>query len=92
MRDHGVSLRLRAVQVIDLKPMEEYSPFGAEDGFSIDAAPETISGFEIEDAIPNTRAEEAPAPAPVKKASKKSSPPPKETDDGLADIMADWND
>jgi len=94
MRDHGVSLRLRAIQVIDLKPMEDYSPFGAEDGFSIDEAPESVFGFEIDDTpadvavAPDTRSEEAPEP--VKKVTKKTAPPPKETDDGLGDILSDW--
>ena len=92
MRDHGVSLRLRAIQVIDLKPMEDYSPFGAEEGFSIDEAPTMISGFEIDDTpadvdvAPDTRSEEAPEP--VKKATKKA-PPPTDGDD-LGDILSDW--
>ena len=92
MRDHGVSLRLRAIQVIDLKPMEDYSPFGAEEGFSVDEAPTMISGFEIDDTpadvdvAPDTRSEEAPEP--VKKATKKA-PPPTDGDD-LGDILSDW--
>ena len=92
MRDHGVSMRLRAIQVIDLKPMEDYSPFGTEEGFSVDEAPTMISGFEIDDTpadvdvAPDTRSEEAPEP--VKKATKKA-PPPTDGDD-LGDILSDW--
>jgi len=33
MRDAGVSLRLRAVQVIEHKPLEQASPFAAMEGF-----------------------------------------------------------
>ena len=34
MREAGVSLRLRAVQVVQYKEMEEANPFGAVDGFT----------------------------------------------------------
>lgn len=35
MMGTGVSLRLRAVQVIDLKPMEEQSPFDVVEGLKL---------------------------------------------------------
>lgn len=49
MRDHGVSLRLRAVQVLKLAEREDYSPFGSEEGFSVEEASTIISGFEVDE-------------------------------------------
>jgi hypothetical protein len=100
MREAGVSLRLRAVQVIKYVPMEAASPFGAvEGGFQFSAED---NPFEVA---------EAPAPAPAevvtdelfgddepakveepKKVVKKKAPAPKASDDALADIVADWDD
>jgi len=74
----GVSLRLRAVQVIDLKPMEEQSPFSAVEGF--EATPK-------DDDNPFEEVEEP------KKTTKKSAPTaPKEGSDDLSSIVDDWDD
>jgi len=53
MREAGVSLRLRAVQVVDYKEMEEENPFSATDGYT---AP---------DANPFAAAAPKAAPAPA---------------------------
>ena len=38
MREAGVSMRLRAVQVVEYKEMEQQNPFGAVDGFTANDA------------------------------------------------------
>ncbi len=76
----GVSLRLDAVQVIDLKPMEEQSPFGAMKGFE-DSPKEDDNPFED-----TTVAE-------PKKAVKKAAPAtPEKGSDDLSSIIDDWDD
>ena len=100
MREAGVSLRLRAVQVIKYVPMEAASPFGAVEGgfqFSAEENP-----FEIAEAPAKAPAEAVTdelfgddEPAKVeepKKVVKKKAPAPKASDDALADIVADWDD
>ena len=78
MMGTGVSLRLRAVQVIDLKPMEEQSPFGAVEGFEVSPK---------EDDNPFDAVEEP------KKTIKKAAPAkPKEGSDDLSSIVDDWDD
>lgn len=84
MRDNGVSLRLRAVQVIDLKPMKEDNPFTAVEGFDANA----VSGVE---ANPFEEEAEAPVEEP-KKVSKKPAPAPKEGADDLASLVDNWDD
>ena len=98
MRDAGVSLRLRAVQVIKYVPMEAASPFAAVEG-----------GFELGSDNPFEVVTAAPVATPVvsddlfgddeatkvkepKKVVKKTAPAPKASDDVLADIVADWDD
>ena len=78
MRDNGVSLRLRAVQVIDLKPMQDDSPFT------------TVEGFEAT-ASDNPFEEDAPIQEP-KKVVKKVTPEPKKGGDDLASIVDNWDD
>jgi hypothetical protein len=100
MREAGVSLRLRTVQVIKYVPMEAASPFGAVEGgfqFSAEENP-----FEIAEAPAKAPAEAVTdelfgddEPAKVeepKKVVKKKAPAPKASDDALADIVADWDD
>jgi hypothetical protein len=91
MRDNGVSLRLRSVQVISYKPQETYSPFDVEEGFTFEDAP-VVTGFE-ETAVP------APAPAdlddvfdaePTVKTAKANTPTPKE--ESLDDLVEGWDD
>ena len=74
----GVSLRLRAVQVIELKPMEEQSPFGAVEGF--EASPK-------EDDNPFADVEE-----PKKAVKKAAAPAPDKGSDDLSSIIDDWDD
>ena len=82
----GVSLRLKAVQVIDLKPVvEPESPFGAVDGFD-------SSAHEVEDENPFAESEAAPVEEPKKKVAKKSSPAPAQGSDDLGSIIDDWDD
>ena len=78
MRDNGVSLRLRAVQVIDLKPMQDDSPFTAVEGFEATASE-------------NPFEEDAPVQEP-KKVVKKVTPEPKKGGDDLASIVDNWDD
>ena len=78
MRDNGVSLRLRAVQVIDLKPMQDDSPFTAVEGFEATASD-------------NPFEEDAPIQEP-KKVVKKVTPEPKKGGDDLASIVDNWDD
>lgn len=98
MREAGVSLRLRAVQVIKYVPMEAASPFGTVEGgfqFSSEDNP-----FEVaEPAAPaevvtdELFGDDEPAKvAEPKKVVKKKAPAPKASDDALADIVADWDD
>jgi len=76
----GVSLRLDAVQVIDLKPMEEQSPFGAVEGFE-DSPKEDDNPFE------DVTVDEP------KKAVKKTAPAaPEKGSDDLSSIIDDWDD
>jgi len=76
----GVSLRLDAVQVIDLKPMEEQSPFGAVEGFE-DSPKEDDNPFE------DVTVDEP------KKAVKKAAPAaPEKGSDDLSSIIDDWDD
>ena len=91
MRDHGVSLRLRAIQVIDLKPMEDYSPFGAEEGFSVDEAPTMISGFEIDEtpAAPAVVDDAFEDEAPKVRATKK---PPVVEEAKLDSLVSEWGE
>ena len=93
MREAGISLRLKAVQVIKYVPMETSSPFGAvEGGFEFKA--EDDNPFEVVEAKPAANVIEGEfgdTPEP-KKVSKKATPKPKKTDADLASIVDDWDD
>jgi len=104
----GVSLRLKAVQVITYKPMENTSPFGVvEGGFTAEAS-EDVSPFG-EVAVAVAVAPPAPPAAVVAdgddwgddtadtavaepKKVVKKSAPAKVAKDELADVLADWDD
>ena len=97
----GVSIRLRAVQVIKYVPMEAASPFAAVDGFEHDSsnpftevAPTVeapSASVEVDDDIfGDDTSEEAPVKQP-KKTAKKKSVAPKEEDKELASIVDDWD-
>ena len=107
MRDAGVSVRLRAVQVIKYLPMEAASPFGVvADGFEMDSDNpfETVTANV---ASAQVNADQKPAvvsddlfgddtaeEAPVeqpKKTAKKKSVAPKQEDKDLASIVDNWD-
>jgi len=97
---HGVSLRLRAIQVIDLAPEMERNPFSKVEGFTASDNPFTakpveevaegsddIFGEEAEE----EEAEEEKVEEPVVRKKAKSSKPAEEKED-LAAIIDDWDD
>jgi hypothetical protein len=84
MREAGVSLRLRAVQVLELKEMKEESPFNSVDGFEFKGEDSPF------DATPK-EVDKSPVEEP-KKVSKKSAPAPKDVDDDLSAIVDNWDD
>ena len=96
----GVSLRLKAVQVIKYVPMDQANPFGVVEG-----------GFVLEDNNPFAAAAPAPAKsnnvleaapadddvldeeeAPVKRTAKKAAEPAPSGDGDLASILSTWDD
>jgi len=97
MRDNGVSLRLKAVQVIKYQePQSAGSPFGVVDGFELEvddnpfavqdapkAAVEAVSDEIFED--------EPKKVSEPKKVVKKAAPAPKDDAD-LASIVDEWDD
>jgi hypothetical protein len=101
MREAGVSLRLRAVQVIKYVPMEAASPFSAVEGgfqFSAEENPfevvaPTAPAAPTEAVTDDLFGDDEPAQVEEpKKVVKKKAPAPKASDDALADIVADWDD
>ena len=93
MREAGISLRLKAVQVIKYVPMETSSPFGAVDG-GFEFKAEDDNPFEVVEAKPTTNVIEGEfgdTPEP-KKVSKKTKPEPKKSDADIAAIVDDWDD
>lgn len=92
MREAGISLRLKAVQVIKYVPMEASSPFEAvEGGFTFDKEDNPFEVVETKSVDNVIEAEFGDAPEP-KKVSKKATPKPKKTDADLASIVDDWDD
>ena len=99
MREAGVSLRLRAVQVLELKEMKEESPFASVDGFQFskeDNPFDSVDGFQFsgEDnpfESASKEAEKSPVEEP-KKVNKKSTPTAKDVDDDLSAIVDNWDD
>ena len=103
----GVSLRLRAVQVLTYKPLEAASPFEATDGDFDTGSPfgEGTSGFDsTEEAPANLFVEEpevaevaevaevvVPIETPKKKVKSKTAPAPKDEVD-LSALVANWDD
>jgi len=99
MREAGVSLRLRAVQVIKYVPMEATSPFAAVEGgfqFSTEENPfEVVATAPVETPVVSDELFGDDEPTRVKepkKVVKKTAPAPKASDDALASIVADWDD
>ena len=79
----GVSLRLRAVQVIKYAPLEAFSPFGATEGFEASEDNPFVSGAKGES---NGEIKEP------EKVTKKSTVVPKSKDTDLDAIVDDWDD
>jgi hypothetical protein len=99
MRDHGVSLRLKGVQVVKYVPMQKANPFGSVEGFTVGGAdnPFTpVAGVTVEEMEETTadvfgeEVAEVEAP-PKKKAKKKETPKPKDDDD-LSSLIDAWDD
>jgi len=94
MREAGISLRLKAVQVIKYVPMEAASPFSAvEGGFEFSSEDNPFEVVQAPSATNVIEAEfgEEKAPEP-KKVSKKTTPKPKKSDADLASVIDDWDD
>ena len=94
MREAGISLRLKAVQVIKYVPMEASSPFSAVEGgfeFSSEDNP-----FEVVETKPATNVIEGAfteeKTSEPTKVSKKATPKPKKSDADIAAIVDDWDD
>jgi hypothetical protein len=98
MREAGVSLRLRGVQVTKYIPLQTASPFEVVDGFTSSddddmftdvtvSAPVTVEEVEVEEA----EEVEAPVEEPKKKVVKQKSPAPKDEAD-LSAIVDGWDD
>tara|TARA_R110002072_G_scaffold39730_2_gene113651 strand:- start:358 stop:1080 length:723 start_codon:yes stop_codon:yes gene_type:complete len=104
MRDHGVSLRLKAVQVIKYVEMQKSNPFGAVEGFTMGGddnpfAPvaAAVSQESMEETTADVFGEDEPAPTepeptPKKVVKKKAAPTPKAKDEDLSSIIDDWDD
>lgn len=90
MRDAGVSLRLRAVQVTKYVPLQVASPFDEVDGFDSDEGESDESPFFDLEADSGTELEEV-IEEPKKKAAKVKSAAPKEKED-LSDLVDAWDD
>jgi len=98
MSSSGVSLRLRGVQVIDYAPLQSFSPFEAEKGFTSAPAGENKTAEdmfgiveeeeEVVEAVEAVEAVEEAVKEPVKRASKKEKPATVSPD--MASIIDDW--
>ena len=97
MRDAGVSIRLRAVQVTKYLPLEAASPFSAVDGFELE---EDGNPFETAPVVKKSAPEVSDeifedTPAPVKEPTKvvksKKAVASKEADKDLASIVEEWD-
>ena len=86
MREAGVSLRLRAVQVLELKEMKEESPFNSVDGFEFKGENNPFDKKSV------AKPTETPVAEP-KKVTKKSTPTSKNVVDAdLSAIVDTWDD
>lgn len=96
---HGVSLRLRAIQVIDLAPAMERNPFSKVEGFTASDNPFTAKPVEevtedSDDIFGSETAEkeeEEEVEEPVIRKTTKASKPAEEEED-LAAIVDNWDD
>ena len=90
MSSSGVSLRIRAVQVVSLVEKKPHSPFAmVDDGWSLEDEDDPSTVFlSTADTAP-VEEDEAPAPKKVSKKAEGAAPPP---DEDLASIVDDWDD
>ena len=88
MSNSGVSLRLRAVQVVSLAEMAEANPFGEVDGYS--AKTEDDNPFGESEDVPVAEVEDVPAPKTRR--SKKKAPAKKDDANELDDILNQFAD
>ena len=100
MREAGVSLRLRAVQVIKYVAMEERNPFGAVEGYvhSPDDNPfkpepliEEAFVEEAEEAPVEQVVEKAPPLKVVKSKAASKAKPKADIDEGFSNIIDNWD-
>ena len=97
MRDNGVSLRLKAVQVTKYQePMSAASPFGIVDGFELEVdenpfAVQDTPKAVVEAASDDLFEDEPKKVSEPKKVVKKAAPAPKDDAD-LASIVDEWDD
>jgi len=96
MREQGVSLRLRAVQVIKYVPMEAASPFDVVDGFTSDddnpfAELEAVVEVAVVEEVELSVEEEA-IEEPKKKTAKVKTAPAPVDKEGLSDLIDGWDD
>lgn len=102
MRDHGVSLRLKAVQVVQYAEAQANNPFGEVEGFDQDEGSDNPFATKV-DAVAKTK--ELPddgsddlfgddEPIVPKKVVKKKAPPKVENADAsdLQDLVSGWDD
>lgn len=90
MSSSGVSLRIRAVQVVSLVEKKPHSPFAmVDDGWSLEDEDDPSTVFlSTADTAP-VEEDEVPAPKKVSKKAEGAAPPP---DEDLASIVDDWDD
>ena len=89
MSSHGVSLRVKAVQVLELAEKKQYSPFEPQDGFSVE---EDDASAVFEDVIDSAPVEADEIPEPKKVAKKKEVAAPSNEEGDLAALVDDWDD
>lgn len=103
MATNGVSLRIKAVQVITLVEKKQHSPFGVQDGYSSDSAPvseQDLFGLEmkgpdtpvIEDDSWVVVGADDSIPEPQKVAKKKEVAAPSSVEADLSSIVDGWDD
>ena len=88
MSSHGVSLRIKAVQVLSVAEKKQYSPFETQDGFSVE---EDDASSVFEDVIDTAPVEADEIPSPKKVTKKKEVTAPSSGDD-LEAIVGDLFD
>ena len=90
MSSHGVSLRIKAVQVLKVAERKAHSPFEPQDkGFSIEE--DDVSAI-FENAVDTAPAEADEIPQPKKVAKKKEVTAPSSEEDDLLTLVEDWDE